>query len=495
MSDPIVLKANMMSEETGERMANALELIALAENESAKGILGWPGYGNVLRKGLIRDIAPVGTPLKVERETGLYVTVIGGITAATVDEDTFVEATDHAGVGAYEFEYDGAAWHLDGVAVELVAYGITTTGTAVAGDKIVVHEQAAMNIFITADIDYDYAVANDIEHTVSAVSRDCLHYGSFAFCAPQALGAVDATLYPNGIASGTPVVFLLDHAAYNGGTTEDANVYFLPTQPIPAGGKIKHSTIGQYQSAAASYTKERMLAGKFSTYDAQGNLIESNLATIERTAAVTGEVVIGTTTAYDPQYRAGHANFSQRNMYGSNRYIHSAHIKWANSDAAGAASGQIASWFTFSDEFDMPIKSTMPGFLHGIDPELKKRIVPVRKRVRKHQADGGGYEDIIVKVWDPSMTELGYGANGDVYETAVDGSGNARTVALALFKDATQAEKIKTYQGVARYYFHRSPNSNAGNSSNVRISNPSGALNSNYASSTSGQVLGLTIGA
>lgn len=491
MSETFVV--DMISETTGERIANAAELAALALNENAKGSLTWPGYGNILRKGLIADYAPVGTPLKIERETGLNVTVTGGITGATVNEDTFIEATHHAGVGVYEFIYDGAAWLFHEEAVELSVYGITPSGTAVEGDKIVVHEQASMDIFDTADIDYDVPVDSNIKHTVSAVSRDCLHYSAFPFSAPQALGAVDATLYPSGIAAGTPVVFLCDHACYSGATTEDADVYFTPTQAIPAGGKIKHSEIGKYRG---SYAKATMLAGKFSTYDAQGNLIESNLATVERTEEITGEVIIGTTTAYDPQYKTGHANFSQRNQYGSNRYLHSNHIKWANSDAAGAASGQIASWWYASDEFDMPVRSTMPGFLHGLDPELKKRLVTVRKRVKKHQADGAGYEDVLVKVWDPSQTELGYGSNDGVYETAANADGTLKTQsALALYDGATNAERIKKYGGEARYYFHRSPYPWAGFSSIVRYASPSGALGDRNAYYSDGQVLGLTIGA
>ena len=490
MSDTFVV--DMISETTGERIANAAELAALALNEGAKGSLTWAGYGNILRKGLIADYAPVGTPLKIERETGLNVTVTGGITGATVNEDTFIEATHHAGVGAYEFIYDGAAWTFNEEVVELSTYGITPTGTAVEGDRIVVHEQASMDIFDTADIDYDVPVDSNIKHTVSAVSRDCLHYGAFPFSVPQGLGAVDPTLYPSGITAGTPVVILCSHCAYNGSTTEDANVYFTPTQNIPAGGKIKHTEIGKYRG---TYSLATMLAGTFSTYDAQGNLIESGLATVERTEEITGEVIIGTTTAYDPQYKTGHANFSQRNQYGSDRFLHSNHIKWANSDAAGAAAGQIASWWYASDEFDMPVRSTMPGFLHGLDPELKKRLVTVRKRVKKHQADGGGYEDILVKVWDPSQTELGYGSNDGVYETAANADGTLKTQsALALYDGATNAERIKKYGGEARYYFHRSPRPWADLAHFVRYSSPAGALDNDCASYSYGQVLGLTIG-
>ena len=481
------------TETTAKRIANATELIALAQNEGAKGSLTWAGYANILRKGLIEDYAPVGTPLKIERETGLNVTVVGGISSASVNEEVFIEAMHHAGVGVYEFIYDGASWRYEDEPVELINYGITTTGTPVENDLIVIHEQAEMNIFDTADIDYDVPINSNIKHTVSAVSRDCLHYGAFPFSAPQALGAVDPTLYPSGIAAGTPVAFICDHACYDGSTKEDVNVYFTPTQAIPAGGKIRHSAIGAWQSSADNYNTERILAGTFSTYDANYNLIESGLATIERTEAVSGEVLIGTTTANDPQYRTGHANFSQRNAYGSNRYIHSNHYKWAHSDAAGAASGQIASWWSPSNEFDMPVKSTMPGLLHGLDPELRKRLVTVRKRVALSIADGYGYEDIEVKVWDPSMTELGFGANNGVYETAANADGTLATQkALALFDGATDAERIKTYQNIARYYFHRSPS--PWNAHFVRSSTPSGALYYGSANDSNGQVLGLTIG-
>ena len=56
---------NLISEETGVRIANATELIALAQNENAKGSLTWAGYGNILRKGLIADYAPVIPPVTV----------------------------------------------------------------------------------------------------------------------------------------------------------------------------------------------------------------------------------------------------------------------------------------------------------------------------------------------------------------------------------------------------------------------------------------------
>ena len=62
-----------------------------------------------------------------------------GITAATVTAATF--GTKAGASGEYTFSYDGTNWNLGGVPVTITgenSYGITVTGTAAAGDVIVV---------------------------------------------------------------------------------------------------------------------------------------------------------------------------------------------------------------------------------------------------------------------------------------------------------------------------------------------------------------------
>ena len=68
---------------------------------------------------------------------GAVATVTGtGITGATVAVATF--ATQIAASGTIEFEFDGSDWNKDGSMVTLTTYGIATTGTVAAGDKITV---------------------------------------------------------------------------------------------------------------------------------------------------------------------------------------------------------------------------------------------------------------------------------------------------------------------------------------------------------------------
>lgn len=477
-------------ESTHKRIADALEVIALNTGEDSSEITDWSSLKRIVRGGFVKKVLQVGDKLRATKETSLSVTVTGGISAATVNEDTFIAKTGHTGTAAYEFTFDGAAWHLHGEEVELAAYGITATGTPHAEDTIVVHEVASDIIFDVVAIDYDVPVNEDLEHSITLLTQDCMHYSAIPYCASQALFAVAADQFADGMPAGTYTVNS-DHAAYNESTTEDGPVHFTTTLPVPVGGKIRHSSIGQYRGSG--YARSYVLAGTFTTYDAEGTIIESGIATVD------GEegTVLGTTTAQTPSYKVGaHMNYSQRNIYGSNNFQHSAQQKWRDSDAAGAASGQIASWWYPSDEWDMPVKSTMPGFLHGFDPEFIACIAQVRKRTLLHKADRTGaaaYVDTIMRTWAPSMTEMGFGANDGTYETPANADGTLATqAAFDMFVGAENVDRIKSYGGSARYWWLRSPY--PWNANGVRYVAPAGALsNGSDAYYTNGGVAGLVI--
>ena len=240
----------------------------------------------------------------------------------------------------------------------------------------------------------------------------------------------------------------------------------------------------------SGYGISHVTGGTFITYDADYNIIEQGLATTEGT----GGTSLGTATASDPTYRVtDNINFTQRQIYGSNRNIHSANRKWLNSDAPGAASGQIASWWTASDEFDMPVRSTLPGFLHGLDPAFRAIIQKVRKRTAKCIADGYGYEDTEELVFEPSMTELGYGKNNNISETAAKADGTLKTeLAWDMFIGASNEDRIRYQNGTARYYWLRSPDPS--HASSERYVSPSGALNYNDAFNAYGVSAGLCLG-
>lgn len=469
---------------------DVLEVIALNTGEDASEITDWSSLRRIIRGGFIKKVLQAGDKLRASKETSLSVTVTGGISAATVDEDTFVAKTGHTGTAAYEFTFDGAAWHLHGEEVELAAYGITATGTPHAEDAIVVHEVASDIIFDVVAIDYDVPANEDLEHSITLLTQDCMHYSAIPYCERQALYAVAADIFPDGMPAGTYTINS-DHAAYNESTSEDGPISFTTTEPVPVGGKIRHTGIGYYSSNG--YSRERVLAGTFITYDASGTIIEQGIACVDGESGT----VLGTTTAQTPSYKVGaHMNYSQRNAYGSNNFEHSAQQKWRDSAAAGAASGQIASWWYPSDEWDMPVKSTMPGFLHGFDPEFITCLAQVRKRTLLHKADRTGaaaYVDTVMRTWAPSMTEMGFGANDGTYETAANADGTLATqAAFDLFVGAENADRIKSYGGSARYWWLRSPYPRY--ASDVRHVTPAGALYVDYgAYYTYGGVAGLVI--
>ncbi len=466
--------------------------IAIALGADGSGhIKSWSMFQMYNRLGILKRFVQPGTLLKASKESGIYTTVTGSITAAAVTEDTFLAAVDSAETHAYEFIYDGAAWKLDGETVELGSYGITVTGTPQADSTVVVHVQADTIYLELADIDYDVPKNPNLEHTATLVTRDIVSYGTIPFSQPQYLKAIAANEFASGLPAGTHHI-TLDHAANTGGTGEDGDYQFTSSNAVPIGGGIRHTTIGQYL-ADGNYTPSHITGGVFITYDANGTEIERCACT-----QGSGGTALGTVTAEEKQYMSGrHLNSTRRQQYGSNRYAHGAQRKWLNSDAAGAASGAVASWWHKSDEFDMPVRSTLPGFKHGLDPELVAVLGTVVKRTALHKWDtetgtATGYEDTEEEIFQLSMTELGYGNNDGVHECGVYSDGTIRKDgAYALYDGAGNADKIKYQNGTARYYFHRSPS--PWYAGNVRNSTPEGALVNYSAYNAYGVVAGLTV--
>lgn len=481
----------LATDETLGRIAGATEAIALAMSEDAQGeIKHWKSLRNLLRLGLISKVLNAGDQIRVEKESGLSTTFVSeGITVVAVNEETFIAAVGTADPGAYEFIYDGAAWHLNGAVVELATYGITITGTPAADDVIVVHVAANEILFDVLGPDYDVSVNPTYPHTLSLLTQDVQQYGTIPFSSPQALYHVDASVWPSGIPANTTLNITLLHGANNNGTAEDGSYQFTTPVAIPVGGKIRHTTMGQYMSSADGYNQAHITGGTFTVYDENYTQLASGIAC----TAGSGGTNLGTATACDPQYKTGDfVNFTQRNAYGSNRYAHSANRKWLNSAAPGAASGAIASWWTPSDVFDMPVRSTLPGFLHGMDPAFVDCIGKVFKRTALCIADGYGYEDTEEYVWLPSMTELNFGKNNNVTETTVDEDGNVvQNGPYPLYEDAGNADRVKTYQGTARYWWHRSPLPS--HAYNERSCVPAGSLDFSLASISLGVVAGLTL--
>lgn len=336
--------------------------------------------------------------------------------------------------------------------------------------------------------DEDAAVDESIKHVLSLQFHSIFSYGSIPFDPPQSLFAVTteslAWLGIEGteLPAGTYHV-VGNHSTYGNTTTEDGTYQFTTTKPVPIGGGIRHSAIGQYRSGG--YDKSFILNGTFMTYGTDRYAtLESGLATTEGSEGTS----LGTTTARNPQYKVGdYTNFSERQFYGSNRWLTSFMRQWLNSDEA------VMTW-TPMTIWSRPNSATLPsGFLSRIDPELKAILCKVKTRYAKSIADGYGYEDVEDYVKLPTMLDLNFGNNNGVAEGPVNAEGTVtRTTPYSLYTGATDADRIKYQGATARYWWLASARPWYGNYE--RYVNPSGALNDNGASNANGACPSLFIG-
>ena len=91
------------------------------------------------------------------------------------------------------------------------------------------------------------------------------------------------------------------------------------------------------------------------------------------------------------------------------------------------------------------------------------------------------------------MTELGYGKNNNISETAAKADGTLKTeLAWDMFIGASNEDRIRYKNGTARYYWLRSPLPSYAGSE--RLVYPSGALDNSVANNTLGVSAGLCLG-
>lgn len=441
------------------------------------------GIQAFLRNGLIRHVLDESDQIQAALDINVSTEIHGtGVTAATVDKDKFLSvAGSHTHI--HEFAYDGAAWQHNGEVVELGDYGITITGDPASGDAVVCHISSGAVDFDIMGFDEDCPVDSTKQHTLSLLATNCIE--NMVFDPSQYLYAVTKESWPDGLPAGTYSV-TLDHGAYNGATSQDGTYKFTTTQTIPVGGGIRHTQIGVYQSDG-QYTKEKLLAGTFTTYDADRlTTLETGLVTSEVTEEDTDVVNLGTTTASNPQYKVGdYINFSQRQAYGSGRWKTSWIRQLLNcrDKVLNFVPGTI---------WSRPASATVEGFLHRLDPELVAVLGKHRIRYALGVADGYGYEDLEDYVSLATMTDIDLGSNNGIKETAVDAEGNLmRQGAYSFWEGKGQADRIKYLSSAARNWWLASvypPYANY-----ARSVYPSGALYSLSAYNAHGCVPRLTI--
>lgn len=448
------------------------------------------------RMGLASRVLNDYSYIVVNKETELTVVAHGTELSATIDEATFVEAVGTAETKEYEFIYDGSTWHLDGDTVILGAYGITLTGTPAANDTVVVDETSAAIRYDVLGIDHDIPSNPDLTHSITLCAHDCKAYNGLAYKRPQGLIYVDPEVYPNGLTAGELYYVISDCGCYDATSKEDGMFGFVPPVNVPAGGLVRHSAMGLYQSTAAEYNVARVLAGTWTTYDTVANgraVISTDIATVQCDG--TSGTLIGTVTAESYAKRVtAHCNLTRRNQYGSNNYFGSDERKWMNSSSPkGVDSNGIQLWQVGGlGIFDLPAVYSAAGNLYGLDPQLLEVIGPVRKRTLLHAVDRPDqaikYLDTDELVFPLSMNEANLGTTNDgVYENAVDHEGNVKTVPYPYYERRTAAaEKVKYQNGTARIWFLRSPSPST--CSNERYCTSSGARSGSSANYAYGAV-------
>ena len=452
---------NLLSEETfADKMdtTNAL-LAAIASGDGGIKFTSFKDLQRITRLGLASKVLAVGDQIVCERALATDATVgnsegTPGITAATVNRDTFIHAIGTSHNGNYVFRWDGAVWHYQNEAVELSTYGITVTGTPALGDEIVVHETASSLVWDVLGIDCDTPADSQFTHSITLGLHDCL--------AGLLFDAREALFYcPDGLAAGTYNFKVTQHPW----VSSDVNktFQFTLTQAVPAGGQIVLQVA--YNVTIAGSTLK--------TYSSSTSTTAIETVTITEGSG-------GTSLGDVNNAISGGTNSLQRGLLGNSRYSQSAMRQYLNSKAAAGSVwtpknvwDRAPSWAT-----------TTAGFLNGMDEDFLAVIGEVTKRTALNTvSDGGGYEDTIEKFFLLSRSEV-YGGNevtggeGAAYPYYSDYSD------LAAPGTGDDTNRIKYRNGSAQYWWLRSLD--AGYAYNVRFVHTAGNVSTSSANYSCG---------
>ena len=450
MSDvtkPIVLDETLQAfkELFGEKMDN--QAVILASIGSTQGGLAFRNFADIktlCRLGLADKVFHVCDQLECAKETAINATVgnsqgEAGITAAEVNEQTFIHAIGTTGNADYEFTWDGAVWHLDGTPVELSTYGITITGTPTLGDEIVVHETATSLI---------WDVIGVTKFSITLQLHDS--YASLQFDSAEAFYYAE-----NGLTAGTYHFTIASTYDTTYNTYKDTGYEFTLTQDVPAGGQL---TFPWGSNVQASTIKVNSFASATATSPIEQVAVSSG----------TGGTDLGElTTAGDP---TNNLNSIQRVRYGSNNYKNSALRQWLNSDKAKGT------FWVPKTPFDRPPSwnATSNGWMYGLDDDFVAALSEVENVVALNTvSDGGGSTTVRDKFWLLSRPEIFSGKENSISEGAAYPYYSENSD-LTTAGTGADSNRIKYRNGTAQYWWLRSPY--AGNAGSVRGVDPDGSV-------------------
>lgn len=434
---------------------NAL-LAVIASKTGESKIDSWYAVQQAVRMGAAPTLFPIGTQLVSERESSLTATVTGSITDASVAEEAFIQKSGSAHGGAYEFVYDGSAWHLNGDAVILADYGITMTGTAVEGDKIVVQEATERIVWDVVAHDYNVDPHGRYEHSMTLLTHICAG-GSPLYDTAEALYYCEKGLAPGNYS------FTVENQEWY--PADNGKSYqFTLTQPVPAGGQL-----------VLSATPDKSLEGKSIKSYASASATEA-IETSTLTEGADGMSLV----LLDGDTR--NLNHMHRALYGSNNWKESAMRQFLNSDAAAGGVWKPQT------KFDRPPSwATRKGWMNGLDPQFLDVVGTARIISRTnsvYEVDGNTDQNYTTddKFWLVSRSEL-YGGSE---------SGLSDGTQFPFYQGSSNADKVKhSSSGAVLHWWLRSPR--VSNASNMRYVHTDGSLYSCHASDTRGVAVACAI--
>ena len=419
----------------------------------------WAGVQYLVRQGKGATAFPVGTQLRTRKETSMSA-ALGthtGITAVSVNEETFLAHEGRVGNGIHEFHYDGAAWIYENQPVTLSDFGITVTGTPASGDQVIVTEAYTEILW---DVVEHRTVTDPADNTQKPAMFLLMHSVIYS----KQFDAIEALFYAEeGLAAGTYHFTIQNYDATYGG---NKTYQFTLTEAVPAGGQI-----------VLDWPYNQQLLGRsVKTYASATSTTQIEAAVLSEG---TGGTDLGTTDG-----TAENLNHIHRARYGSNNYKESAIRQWINSAAVANA------WWAPTNIFDRPASyANLPGLLHGMDSEF----LAVVKAVTIPCKTNNTYElpewtkdtayTVEDRFWLASRDEMGFGvervAEGSVL-SAYNGAGNTDRIKYDLSNGST-----------ARNWWLRSPNPS--NAYTARVVYTGGSLGSSSASYGNGAVAACVI--
>lgn len=424
----------------------------------------WADVQTIVRNGAAAQYFDIGDQFIVEKLSAVTASkgASTGITAVTVNADTFVAGCGEVHAGEYVFAYDGKSWRNEnGKTVKIENYGISVTGTAKTGDHVIITETTTQYTFDVIGIDHDTPADPSRKHSMTLQMHD-LWPTAMVYDSPEATWYIDEETYPTGLVAGT-YHFTLPAGydnAYGGGST----LNFTLANDVPVGGQVRFAWGYQVQANTC----------KISTYASVGAATAIETVTVAEGEAGVAMPTLHATTVTE------NTNCVHRIRYGSNNWAESGMRQWLNTDAAANT------WWEPKTVFDRPTSASSAGFLKGLDPAFLNVIGEVTKTTQQSISDGYGLDVSTERFFLLSRPEIyagtersADGADGKVY--AYYGAGYSD---LASPGTGADSNRIKYRSGSATYWWLRTPLSTGGG--HVRLVNPQGFLNSGGADGSYG---------